>query len=170
MLLSIVEIAENRNRIYVVANVDPWLRSDNHEEQRETSWHNVSFPLVVHYFDPLPCTLTVRYHPWRKSLKHFPDRIYRRIDSETGGTSVNRIVLHVLGVLGGSCGWWRRLWTILLRRIRGTTPERRDAVGASPIRSLGCVHVGCHAGNTAAATSAARSRPRRSLATVQGWS
>lgn len=118
----------------------------------------------------LPCTLTVRNHPRRESLKHFPDRIYRRVNGETGRASVNGIVLHVLGILRRSCGWWRWLWTVLLRRIRGTTPKRCDAVGASPIRRLGCVHVGSHAGNTTATASTAGSRSRRALAAVQGRS
>lgn len=120
--------------------------------------------------DPLPCMLTARNHPRRESLKHFPDRIYRRVKSETRWASVNGIVLHVLSILGRSCGWWRWLWTVLLGCIRGATPERRDAVRASPIRRLGRVHIGSHAGNATATASAPGSRPRRALPAVQGRS
>lgn len=93
------------------------------------------------------------------------------VESNTGeirSTSVNGIVLHVVGVLGWSSGWRRWLRTVLLGRVRGATPERRDAVGASPIRYLGRVHVGRHAGDTTAAAPAAGSRPWRALAAVQG--
>lgn len=82
-----------------------------------------------------------------------------------------------MGVLRWSWGRRRwRLWTVLLRGVRGTASERRDAVGASPVRRLVRAYVGTDAGDAAATTPAAAgtatpaatgSRARRTLAAVQ---
>lgn len=100
------------------------------------------------------------------------DRTDRRVSTSVDrSTSVNGIVLYIVGILWRPPGRRRRLRAVLLRRVGRATPERRDAMGASPIRRLRRVHVGGHAGHAAAAAaaaSAARSCPRRTLAAVQG--
>lgn len=96
------------------------------------------------------------------------DRTDRRVSTSVDrSTSVNRIVLYVVGILWRPAGRRWRLRTVLLRCVRRATPKRRDAMGASPIRRFRRIHVGSHAGHTAAASTAG-SRPRRTLAAVQG--
>lgn len=100
----------------------------------------------------------------------FPRGAVRRKDGSDDAL-INRTVLHVVGILRWS--WWRWLWTVLLRDVRGATPKRRDAVGASPVRSLVRAHVGTHTGNAATTATAAAaatgtgSRPRRALTAVE---
>lgn len=66
---------------------------------------------------------------------------------------INRTVLHVVAILRWSRRRW--LWTVLLRGVRGATPKRRDAVSASPVRSLVRGHVGYTGNATTSATTAA---------------
>lgn len=106
--------------------------------------------------------------------KLLPAGSFSSVDTErrrdgSDDTLINRTVLHVVGILRWS--WRRRLWTVLLRGVRGATPKRRDTVGASPVRSFVRAHVG-HAGNATSGTAAAAatgtgSRARRALTAVQ---